>query len=112
MIRNNNFYFYFAVSSPVIVKQPVDVNVTLCKSASFICTAHGFGLTKITWKRVNYSVPIRASVKEERSSNNLSSTLKIFEVDGYYSGQYYCVAENGAGKIASQIAHLHVKQSS
>ena len=35
----------------------------------------------------------------------------ISEIIGYYSGWYYCVAENAAGEIVSHIAKLHVTQS-
>ena len=69
--------FYFVVSSPEISRQPEDVNVTIYESASFKCTAHGFGSIKIVWKRVNYILPITADITEERSLNTISSILKI-----------------------------------
>ena len=95
-----------------ITRQPDDVNVTTaCNSASFVCTARGFGSIKIVWKRINYTLPITANVTEQKSLNKLSSKLTISEIVGYYSGQYYCVAENEAGKITSQIVNLHVKKS-
>ena len=91
--------------------QPEDVKVTVCKSATFSCVARGFGLIQIVWKRVKYSLPITADVTEERSLNEVSSMLKITKIDGYYSGQYYCVAENEAGKVTSQTANLHVQSN-
>ena len=99
------------MSSPRITTQPVDVKVTVYKSASFSCTAHGSGIIKIIWERVNYSLPITADITEEKSLNGLSSTLRISDIVGYYSGQYYCVAENKAGKTASEIVNLHVNKS-
>jgi len=111
----NNYFFYILITStvypPTITKHPDDVKPVVYKSASFVCTAHGFGLIKIVWKRVNYSLPITANVTEEKSLNKLTSTLKISDIVGYYSGQYYCVAENKFGKTNSQIANLHVKNS-
>ena len=101
----------FAVSLPRITTQPVDVNVSLYTSASFTCAARGFRLIKIVWKRINYSLPITANVVEKKSLNMFSSTLKISEITGFYSGQYYCVAENKAGKVTSQIVNLHVNKS-
>ena len=104
--------FTFTVSLPRITQQPDDVNVTTtCNSVSFVCTASGFGSIKIAWKRINYTLPITADVTEQKSLNELSSTLTISEIVGYYSGQYYCVAENEVGKISSQIVNLHVKTS-
>ena len=91
--------------------QPDDVNVSVYKSASFKCSAHGFGLTKILWKRINYTLPATADVYEEKSLNTSSSTLMISEITGYHSGWYYCVAENAAEEVTSHIAKLHVTQS-
>jgi len=54
-------------------------------------------------------MPITALVSETKSLNDVSSVLKITEVVGYYSGQYYCIAENEAGKVISQTANLHVQ---
>ena len=101
------------MSLPRITRQPDDVNVTTsCSSASFVCTAHGYGLLKIVWKRINYTLPATADVTEEKSLNELSSTLIISEIVGsYYSGQYYCVIENEAGKVTSKIANLCIKKS-
>jgi len=58
--------FYFIVSSPEISRQPEDVNVTMYETASFKCTAYGFGPIKIVWKRFNYILPTTADVTEER----------------------------------------------
>ena len=103
---------FFAVSLPKITRQPDDVNVTTsCNSASFVCTARGYGLTKIVWKRINYTLPVTADVTEEKSLNEISSILTISEIVGYYSGQYYCIVENKAGNITSRIVKLCVKTS-
>ena len=99
------------MSSPTIKKQPVDVNVTVYNSASFVCTACGYRSIKIVWKRVNYTLPITADVTEEKSLNQFTSTLRISEIVGYYSGQYYCIAENKGGKAISQVANLYVQKS-
>ena len=76
-----------------------------------MCTASGYGLIKIVWKRVNYSLPVTADVTEEKSLNELSSILKISEIVGYYSGQYYCIVENEAGNVTSRTVNLFVKTS-
>ena len=80
------------------------------ESASFKCTAHGFGKIKIIWKRVNHNMPEAAVTTEEKFLNEITSILKITKTVGYYSGQYYCVAEsNRAGNSSSQPANLNVK---
>ena len=75
----------------------------------FKCTAHGFGTINIFWKRVKYNMPVIAEVFERKSLNGISSILNITKTVGYYSGQYYCVAENKVGKVISQTANLHVQ---
>ena len=104
-------YVCITVSTPIITMQPDDVNASVYKSALFKCTAHGFQLTKILWKRINYTLPATADIIEEKALNTLSSTLKIYDIIGYHSGWYYCVADNAAGKVTSDIAQLHVTQS-
>ena len=87
------------------------MSVTVYNSASFVCTARGYGLVKIIWKRVNYTSPVTADVTQEESLNQITSTLKISEIIGYYSGQYYCIAANRDKEVASQIVNLHVTKS-
>ena len=95
---------------PTITTHPSNQS-TICSSASFTCIAHGFGGIKITWRRVNYDLPISADVTQEKSLNGLSSTLRLTKIAGYYSGQYYCVAENKAGMVTSKAASLHVQSN-
>ena len=90
-----------AVSLPTISEYPNDTNSILHDSALFKCIAYGFGVTNIVWRRVKYNMPITAEVPEERSLNQISSILKITKVIGYYSGQYYCIAENEGGEAFS-----------
>ena len=61
------------------------------------------------WRRKKYNIPVTAKITEEKSLNKISSILKITKSVGYYSGQYYCVAENEVGKVVSQTATLHVQ---
>ena len=85
---------------------------TIYESVSLTCSAHGFGSIKIVWKRIKLNMPVTAMVvTEKKSLNSISSVLKITKIFGYYSGQYYCVAESEAGKVLSQIANLLVQGS-
>ena len=97
------------MSLPTISEQPSDMNITVYKSVSFKCTAIGFQLLNIVWKRVEDNMPITAVVTENKSLNSISSILRITEVVGYYSGQYYCIVENEVGKVTSQTANLLVQ---
>ena len=94
---------------PTISEQPNNMNIGFYESVSFKCTANGFGVIKIVWKRVKHNMPITAEVTEETSLNKITSILKITKTAGYYSGQYYCVAENKVGEVISGIANLYVQ---
>ena len=85
------------------------MNISVYESVSFKCTAQGFGKLKLVWKKVKHNMPVRAKVTEEKSLNKITSILKITKTVGYYSGQYYCVAENGVGKVVSRIAKLSIQ---
>ena len=54
-------------------------------------------------------MPVTAEVTEEKSLNKITSILKITKTAGYYSGQYYCVAENQVGGVISRIANLYIQ---
>ena len=85
------------------------MNINVHEPVSFKCTAHGFGIIKVMWRRTIYNIPVTAEVTEEKSLNKVSSILRITKTVGYYSGQYYCVAESEVGKVFSQTANLHVQ---
>ena len=94
---------------PKISEQPKDIIIGLFESVSFKCTAHGFGTMKLVWKRIEHSMPITAVVTDKKSLNEISSILEITKAVGYYSGKYYCVAENEIGPVVSQTANLYVQ---
>ena len=92
-----------------ILEQPNNMNISVYESVLFKCSASGFGVLKIVWKRVKHNMPVTAEVTEKKSLNEITSILKITKATGYYSGQYYCVAENQVGKVVSQIANLYIQ---
>ena len=85
------------------------MTIGVYESVSFKCTANGFGVLKIVWKRVKHNMPVTAKATEETSLNKITSILKITKTVGYYSGQYYCVTENEVGEVISGIANLYVQ---
>ena len=101
--------FSIAVLMPTILKQPNNMTINVYESVLFKCSASGFGILKIVWKRVKHNMPVTAEVTEEKSLNKITSILKITKTAGYYSGQYYCVAENQVGGVISQIANLYIQ---
>ena len=97
------------MSLPTISEHPNDMNTSVLNSVSFKCTAHGFRVLKIVWKRVKHNMPVTAEVTKRESLNKITSTLKFTKTAGYYAGQYYCVAENQAGEVVSRIANLYIQ---
>ena len=92
--------------------QPVSISTTVCSTVQFICTARGFQLIHVVWKKDGSSKLPRTAVITPSSSldmNDITTTLQINETIGYYSGWYTCVARNSAGIVSSYNAILHVK---
>ena len=85
------------------------MNINVHESAFFNCSASGFGELKILWKRIEHNMPLTAEVADEKSLNNITSILNITKAIGFYSGQYYCVAENQVGEVSSGVANLYVQ---
>ena len=96
------------MSLPKITEQPNNMTIDIFKSVSLNCTARGFGLSEIIWKRIRYAIPVIAETTSIISVNEITSVLKITNTVGYYSGKYYCIAKNKAGETISQIATLNV----
>ena len=92
-----------------MLKQPSNININLYRSVSFECIACGFGALQISWRRVEHNMPITAEITEQISIYEISSILKISEVVGYYSGQYYCIVTSKDGSVVSQTSNLHVQ---
>ena len=101
---------YYTVGQPVIVKDPDSTTVTVFKTATFSCTAKGYNITDILWQKVGSSgLPSTTKTVMKQSSNEVTSILTITVAAGYYSGKYYCIASNKAGKAYSKNATLFVK---
>ena len=107
-----NHTIFVPVSQPVIISHPVSVNTSVYATVELSCTARGFQLVDVIWKKEGSSRLPRTTVITTRKSpdkNEITSTLQISETIGYYNGQYYCVARNSAGSVSSYVADLYVK---
>ena len=96
------------VSLPVVFTHPSAAIVGIFQSAVFKCSFQSFGYMKVVWKKDGHSLPAKATDTITRSKNIVTSRLQINRAVGYYSGKYYCVAENIAGQVAS-LAADHVQ---
>ena len=108
ILKSKNKIHILIAVLPTISVQPNDGDVEVYGSATFECTAQGFGIA-ITWKRMKYNMPVTAKITEMKLQDGVKSTLNIAKVVGYYNGKYYCVAENEGGVVISQTAKLIVK---
>ena len=92
----------------MIIRQPVAVRINILDSAVFHCSVQSFGNVKVTWRKERYLLPATSSERISKSKNIVTSRLKINRAVGYYSGRYYCEAENIAGKVISTLTYLNV----
>jgi len=103
------YYIPHAVSLPVVLKHPSAATVGIFQSTMLECSFQSFGILKVYWKKNDHSLPTTASERVINSGHIVTSVLQINRTVGYYSGKYYCVAENIAGQVLSRAADLHVQ---
>ena len=98
------------VKLPVFLKHPGTTTVNISTNVTFSCTAKGFNITDVIWRKVGSSrLPLAATVTIKRSPSKVRSILKITNAAGYYTGKYYCKAINTAGQTSSNQADLIVQ---
>ena len=82
-----------SISAPSLLQQPVETTVNESQTAILKCTAVGNPPPKVTWSKVNSSLPVGRHVVE------CSGALIIQDVRTGDEGQYTCEAENLLGNI-------------
>ena len=82
-----------SISAPSLLQQPVETTVNESQTAILKCTAVGNPPPKVTWSKVNSSLPVGRHVAE------CSGALIIQDVRTGDEGQYTCEAENLLGNI-------------
>ena len=100
---------FHAVSVPVIIRQPSAVTINTFESAVFYCSFQSFGNVEVAWRKERNLLPATASERISKTKNVVTNKLQISRAVGYYSGNYYCVAENEAGTVVSPATYLHVE---
>ena len=82
-----------SISAPSLLQPPVETTVNESQTAILKCTAVGNPPPKVTWSKVNSSLPVGRHVVES------SGALIIQDVRPGDEGQYTCKAENLLGNI-------------
>ena len=82
-----------SISAPSLLQQPVETTVNKSQTAILKCTAVGNPPPKVTWSKVNSSLPVGRHVVES------SGALILQDVRPGDEGQYTCKAENLLGNI-------------
>ena len=94
----------------MFLKDPVSATANISTNVTLSCTAKGFNITELIWRKGGSSrLPLTATNKTKWSSNEVTSILTITKTAGYYRGKYYCVATNNAGEASSNQAQLLVQ---
>ena len=97
------------MSLPVFTSHPNNLQVDVFDNVTLICEASGFNIYTITWKRLFSRFPITATETITKTGDMVTNTLHITRTNGYYAGQYYCIAGNSAGQVSSKVAKLYVQ---
>ena len=82
-----------SISTPSLLQRPVETTVNESQTAILKCTAVGNPPPKVTWSKVNSSLPVGRHVVES------SGALILQDVRPGDEGQYTCKAENLLGTI-------------
>ena len=82
-----------SISAPSLLQQPVETTVNESQTAILKCTAVGNPPPKVTWSKVNSSLPVGRHVVES------SGALILQDVQPGDEGQYTCKAKNLLGNI-------------
>ena len=82
-----------SISAPSLLQQPVQTTINESQTAILKCTAVGNPPPKVTWFKVNSTLPVGRHVVES------SGTLILQDVRPGDEGQYTCKAENLLGTI-------------
>ena len=82
-----------SISAPSLLQQPVETIVNESQTAILKCTAVGNPPPKVTWSKVNSSLPVGRHVVES------SGALILQDVRPGDEGQYTCKTENLLGTI-------------
>ena len=98
--------FLFIASTSTIVTHPVDTSAAAPFSGVFSCSVYGYGYQHITWHRASGKLPYKHVIKEESSSNIITSTLIIPNVTEQDAGKYYCQAWTSNLGTQSEQANL------
>ena len=79
---------------------PQKSRVKLGETTEFTCIASGAPLPKLSWRKLNASVPVQATVSD--------GVLRIANVTHQDAGMYFCDASNVEGS-AQGSATLEIK---
>ena len=82
-----------SISAPSLLQRPVDTTVNESQSAILKCTADGNPPPRITWSKVNSSLPVARHVVES------SGALIVKDVRPGDDGVFSCRAENLLGSV-------------
>ena len=82
-----------SISAPSLVQRPVGTRANESQTAILKCTADGYPPPKVTWSKVNSSLPAGRHVIEP------SGALIVKDVRPGDDGVYSCRAENVFGRV-------------
>ena len=96
---------------PIVLEDPISVNVTSNEQLTLMCNATGFPLPSIQWYQNGTLVTEddRISISNLTDSRSVLSTLTVSVAMTNDSGDYQCNATNSAGNIVSDTVTVLVQ---
>ena len=82
-----------SISAPSLFQSPVRMTVNESQTAILKCTVHGYPRPKVTWSKLNSSLPVGRHMVES------SDALILKDVRPGDDGVYNCRAENLLGQV-------------
>ena len=93
-----------SISAPSLKQRPVETTVNKSQTATLLCTADGNPSPKVTWSKLNSSLPVGRHIVES------SGALTVKDVRPGDEGDYSCRAENLLGSVnATAKLTVHCK---
>ena len=93
-----------SISAPSLLQRPVGITVNESQTAVLKCTVDGSPRPKVTWSKVNSSLPVGRHVVKSRGA------LIVRDVRPGDAGVYICRAKNLLGQVnASAKLTVHCK---
>ena len=87
-----------SISAPGVMVSPTSFSVTQTQTATFYCSADGYPVPSVSWRKL--------SGKKLIITDDIENKLEIINASYNDSGKYVCTATNILGKVEKEVKLL------